>query len=390
MIRQLAERDARRQPERNRGGERVQKRARLAAVLVVAIVFVAGFLLARRRAVDVRTAEVADARAKISDTMTRARGRAVPGEAETGNAGGATDDQLHASDHAMTEAERERKREQAASLFASTSRGMPTLGVGTYDDANYDDCYATVRQALRIGYRHIDTVEHRESYYNETAVGEALDDADAPREDLFVTTKVHPGDLASNHVRHSVDESLDRLGLDYLDLLYVHWPTDEYDPVDTMNAFAKLREEGVIERIGVSNFTVDLLEEALAASDAPIFANQVEMHPLLPQRELREFCASDDVDVELVGYSPIARGDVEDVSELQVVAAKHDATPEQVSLAWLREKGVTAIPRATTEDHLLENWLSLGLELDEEDVETLDSIDERRRIVDRPDAPWNQ
>ncbi|WP_210424153.1 aldo/keto reductase [Halorussus ruber] len=264
---------------------------------------------------------------------------------------------------------------------------MPMLGLGTYQMEEYDECVEAVRQAIQMGYRHIDTAE---GYDNETAVGDAVVEAEIGREDLFLATKVSPDNLDYDHVLTSAEESLERLGVDSVDLLYVHWPMGEYEPTDTMEAFAELRDEGLIEEIGVSNFTVELLEEAIEASEEPIFANQVEMHPLLPQTELRQFCAQDDVDVELVAYSPIARGDVSDVDELQEVADKHDATPQQISLAWLREKEVTAIPKATSEEHLRENWLSLGVELDDEDVEKIDSIEERERIVDPDEAPWNQ
>ncbi|WP_198661992.1 aldo/keto reductase [Halorussus litoreus] len=264
---------------------------------------------------------------------------------------------------------------------------MPMFGLGTYQMEEYDECFESVQQGLRMGYRHLDTAE---GYHNEEAVGDAVTESEVDREDLFVATKVGPDNLDYDHVLTAAEESLDRLGMEYLDLLYVHWPTGEYEATDTLDAFAELRGEGMIEEIGVSNFTVDLLEEAVEVSEEPIFANQVEMHPLCPQTELRQFCAQDDVDVELVAYSPIARGDVEDVDELQEVADKHDATPQQVSLAWLREQEVTAIPKATSEDHLRENWLSLGLDLDDEDVEKIDGIEERRRIVDPDEAPWNQ
>ncbi|MFC7079864.1 aldo/keto reductase [Halorussus caseinilyticus] len=264
---------------------------------------------------------------------------------------------------------------------------MPMLGLGTYQMDDYDECFESVRTALRMGYRHVDTAE---GYDNESAVGDAIDEYGADREDIFLATKVSPDNLDYDHVLTSAADSFERLGVDFVDLLYVHWPMGEYEARDTLEAFAELREEGLVGEIGVSNFTVELLEEAVEVAEEPIFANQVEMHPLLPQTELRQFCAQDDVDVELVAYSPIARGDVEDVDELQEVAEKHDATPQQVSLAWLREKEVTAIPKATSEDHLRENWLSLGVELDDEDVEKIDSIEERERIVDPDDAPWNR
>ena len=306
-------------------------------------------------------------------------------ESETGQAESETGQAESGTGEA--ESESEERDEEVAALSPPTAHGMPMLGLGTYEMDEYDECVEAVRQALDVGYRHVDTAE---GYDNEEAVGDAIAEADVDREDLFLATKVSPDDLDFDHVLTSAEESLDRLGVESADLLYVHWPLGEYEAEDTLDAFAELREEGMIDEIGVSNFTVDLLEEAIEVSEEPIFANQVEMHPLLPQTELQQFCAQDDVDVELVAYSPIARGDVSDVDALQDVAEKHDATPQQVSLAWLREKEVTAIPKATSEDHLRENWLSLGVELDDEDMEKIDGIDERRRIVDPDEAPWNQ
>ncbi|WP_205254538.1 MULTISPECIES: aldo/keto reductase [Halorussus] len=263
---------------------------------------------------------------------------------------------------------------------------MPMLGLGTYqmDD---EECRESVGRAIEMGYRHLDTAE---MYENEDAVGDAIGESGVDRDDLFVATKIAPENLDYDQVLQNAADSFERLGVDFVDLLYVHWPTGDYEATDTLDAFAELREEDIIGEIGVSNFTVELLEEAIEVAEEPIFANQVEMHPLLPQTELRQFCAQDDVDVELVAYSPIARGDVSDVDALQEVADKHDATPQQVSLAWLREKEVTAIPKATSEEHLRENWLSLDVELDDEDVEKIDDIEERQRIVDPDDAPWNQ
>ncbi|WP_266079801.1 aldo/keto reductase [Haladaptatus caseinilyticus] len=264
---------------------------------------------------------------------------------------------------------------------------MPMLGFGTYELDDYDECVESVTTAIETGYRHIDTAE---GYDNESAVGDAIAESDVPRDDLFVATKVSPDDLDYDKVLTSAEESLERLGLDYIDLLYVHWPTGEYDAEETLEAFAELRDEGLIRKIGVSNFTVDLLSEAIEVAEEPIFANQVEMHPLLQQEELREFCDQDDIDVELVAYSPIARGDVADIPELRSVAEKHDASEAQISLAWCREKGVTAIPKATSSEHIQENWRSLGVELDDEDVAKIDSIDREERLIDPDRAPWNQ
>jgi len=261
--------------------------------------------------------------------------------------------------------------------------GMPALGLGTWQNTDAEQCVESVRTALETGYRHVDTAQ---AYDNEVSVGEGIAEADVDRDEVFLATKIWTSNLAYDDVVHTARESLNKLGVESVDLLYVHWPADEYDAEDTLAAFSKLYDDGLIERVGVSNFTPDLLREATAACDAPIFANQVEMHPLLQQAELRE--AADELDVNLVAYSPLARGEVFDVPEIAEIAEKHDASAAQVSLAWLREKGVTAIPKATSEGHISDNWRSLALELDESDIEAIDGIDDRQRQVDPGFAPW--
>nr|WP_049891002.1 aldo/keto reductase [Natrinema versiforme] len=265
-----------------------------------------------------------------------------------------------------------------------TANGMPMLGLGTWQNEDPEQCAESVRTALEMGYRHIDTAQ---AYDNEAAVGEGIAAADVDRDDIFLATKIWTANLAHDDVLETARASLDRLGVDYLDLLYIHWPADEYEAEDTLSAFSELYDEGLIENVGVSNFEPEQLEEAVEVCDAPIFANQVELHPLLPQEEVRAAC--DDHDIEVVGYSPLARGQVFDQPELQEIAEKHDASEAQVSLAWAREQGVTAIPKATGEDHIGDNWASLTVDLDQEDLETIDAIDETSREVDPGFAPWN-
>ncbi|MEF8827168.1 MAG: aldo/keto reductase, partial [Halapricum sp.] len=159
----------------------------------------------------------------------------------------------------------------------------------------------------------------------------------------------------------------------------------DYDPEETLDAFDELYDEGTIRNVGVSNFEPHHIDEARERLDAPVFANQVEIHPLLQQRELREYAA--DTDLELVAYSPLARGDVFEVPELTEIAEKHGVSEARVSLAWLRENGITAIPKATSEDHIRDNWKSLTLELDEEDLETIAGIDRTSRKVDPSFGP---
>jgi 2,5-diketo-D-gluconate reductase B len=260
--------------------------------------------------------------------------------------------------------------------------GMPVLGLGTWQNEDPETCASAVERALEMGYRHVDTAQ---AYGNEAAVGDGLARADVPREDVFLATKVWIDQLAHDDVLASTEESLDRLGVDHLDLLYVHWPAGAYDVEDTLAAFDELYDEGKIARVGVSNFLPEQVDTAVDVLDAPLFANQVELHPLLPQTALRERCETQDV--EVVAYSPLARGAVTEVPEIRAVAERRDATPAQVSLAWLRQKGVTAIPK-TTGSHLRENWQSLGVELDDADVGEIDAIDRRDRRVDPDFAPW--
>ncbi|WP_394345758.1 aldo/keto reductase [Halorientalis pallida] len=260
--------------------------------------------------------------------------------------------------------------------------GMPMLGLGTWQNDDADQCAESVRTALEMGYRHIDTAQ---AYKNEDAVGRGIAEADVAREDVFLATKVWISKLSHDDVIESTADSLERLGVDYVDLLYIHWPSGEYEPEETIGAFNQLYDEGKIEQFGVSNFEPDHVEEAREHAEMPVYANQVEMHPLLPQAELREYAA--ETDLELVAYSPLARGQVFENDTIVDIAEAHDASPAQVSLAWLNEKGVTAIPKATSEAHIRDNWESVGLELDAEEIDRLDAIEERDRRVHPDFAP---
>ncbi|MFW5918166.1 MAG: aldo/keto reductase [Haloferacaceae archaeon] len=254
---------------------------------------------------------------------------------------------------------------------------MPMLGLGTWQNEDPEQCAESVRTALEMGYRHVDTAK---AYHNEAAVGNGIAAADVPREDVFIATKVASGDLAHDDVIASAEASADRLGVETIDLLYVHWPAHTYDPEATLPAFDELVDRGLIDRVGVSNFTPEQIERAREVLDAPIFANQVEMHPYLKQEELRAF--ADETDLNLVAYSPLGRGTVLEDETLAGIAEKHDASVAQVSLAWLRESGVTAIPKATSESHILDNFESVSLELDEEDIAAIDDIDRTDRQID--------
>jgi diketogulonate reductase-like aldo/keto reductase len=267
-----------------------------------------------------------------------------------------------------------------------TTNDMPMLGLGTWENTDGQQCAESVATALEMGYRHVDTAQ---AYGNEADVGAGIEQADVDREDVFLATKVWISELAHDDVIASTERSLEKLGVDSVDLLYVHWPARAYDPEDTLPAFGELLDRGLIDRIGVSNFEPHHVDRAREVLDEPVFANQVEMHPLLQQDHLREYAAGSDL--ELVAYSPLARGQVFDVPELADVAEKYGVSEAQVSLAWLRELGVTAIPKATSRAHIEDNFASLDLELDDADLATIEGIDREDRRVDPdfgPDA-WD-
>nr|WP_276260959.1 aldo/keto reductase [Haloglomus sp. DT116] len=277
--------------------------------------------------------------------------------------------------------------QQQQQVGGPETRGMPLLGLGTWQNDDPDQCAESVATALDAGYRHIDTAQ---AYGNEEAVGEGIERADVDRENVFLATKVWIDNLSYDDVISTTEDSLDRLGVEHVDLLYVHWPAREYEPTETLEAFEELRNDGAIERIGVSNFEPEHLDRATEVLGEQPFANQVEMHPLLQQHELRRY--AEDNGVELVAYSPLARGQVFEVNELTEIAERHGVSEAQVSLAWLREKGIAAIPKATSEDHVLDNWASLDLELSDEELSTIDGIEETDRRVHPdfgPDA-WSE
>jgi 2,5-diketo-D-gluconate reductase B len=265
-----------------------------------------------------------------------------------------------------------------------TDDTLPDIGIGTYDVAP-DACASSVATALDAGYRHVDTAE---MYDTESAVGEAIAAGDVDREDVFVATKIHSRNLAYDDVLEHARARCDRLGVDDLDLLYVHWPIRAYDPAETLSAFDELHERGLIRHVGLSNFTPELLDEARAHLDAPVFAHQVECHPLLQQQELRAYAQTHDH--YLVAYSPLAKGAVTDVPELVDIAEKYDATPAQVSLAWvLSKENVVAVPKSTSETHIRDNLAARRITLDDDDVERIEAIDRTERQVDFEGAPWN-
>jgi len=263
---------------------------------------------------------------------------------------------------------------------------LPPIGLGTLWYETPAECVENVETALEMGYRHLDTAQ---KYENEREVGEAIERSSVPREDVFLATKVAESNLAYDDVIETAHASLDRLGVDAVDMLYVHWPAVTYDAEETLSAFNELLGEGAMRYVGLGNATPELFEEAVDILDEPPLAAQVEMHPLLPQDDLRA-CVREH-DAYLVAYCPLMRGDVFEVPDLVSIAADAGITPAQLSLAWLCSKpDVIPIPKATGEAHLRENLAAADIDLDEATIEAVDAIDEERRILDAEKGPWNE
>lgn len=265
---------------------------------------------------------------------------------------------------------------------------IPRIGLGTWKNKEKESCARAVETALDAGYRHVDTAQ---IYGNERHVGEGIERSDVPRDDVFVATKIWNSNLtyeeSGKHHDDAVESayrSRELLGVDSIDLLYVHWPAEEYDD-GTLEALDRLYDEGVARYIGVSNFTPELVRDAQEKLDAPLVANQVEMHPLLPQDEMLEF--ADDAGIDVVAYSPLGRGEALDLPEVQEVAEKHGATPAQVCIAWSLERGAKPIPKSENPDRIHENYGALELGLDDEDVEKINSVRRRERFIEPDFAP---
>ena len=239
---------------------------------------------------------------------------------------------------------------------------IPALGLGTWE-LRGRTCARIVEQALTLGYRHIDTAQ---VYENEQEVGEGLRASRVRRSELFLTTKVWTTHFAPNDLERSTKESLVRLRVSDVDLLLLHWPNSHVPLAGTLGALAHAKTLGLTRHIGVSNFTVALLDEAVALSPEPLVCNQVEYHPYLEQTKIREACARHGI--AMVAYSPIAKGKIRNDPTLTRIGHAHGKSPAQICLRWLVQQNVVAIPRTSKIERLSENLDVFDFELSEQDM----------------------
>ena len=250
---------------------------------------------------------------------------------------------------------------------------MPVLGLGTWRLAG-EECTRVVSEAIEMGYRHIDTAD---IYENHLAVGKALGRFDRPS--LFVTSKVPYQQLACDDLIATCERNLEELQLDYLDMYLLHWPNADVPMEETFGALKVLHEAGKVRSIGVSNFIIRRLGEAIEMAQLPICTNQVEFHPLLYQKELLEFCNSSDVVV--TAYAPLARTEALRNPVIKAVADEVGKTPAQVCLRWLVGKGIVVIPKTSSQERLRENMGIFGWELPAEAERRIDEIPEQKRLI---------
>jgi len=226
---------------------------------------------------------------------------------------------------------------------------IPLLGLGTWD-LRGRVCSGVVEQALRLGYRHIDTAE---MYDNEREVGEGFRASGVKRSDVFITTKIWPAHFAPRELERAARDSLARLGLSEVDLLLLHWPNPQIPLADTLGALGNVKREGLARNIGVSNFTVALIERALQISKEPLACDQVECHPYLDQSKVIAACRRHGMAV--VAYSPIARGNARNDEVLARIGAAHGKTAAQACLRYLVQQNIVVIPRTSKVERLKEN-----------------------------------
>ncbi len=257
---------------------------------------------------------------------------------------------------------------------------MPQLGFGVFQvpDAETEPAVAT---AIDAGYRSVDTAR---IYENEEGTGRALKSCGVPREELFVTTKLWNADHGHDSTLRAFDASLDRLGLDYLDLYLIHWPVPSRDRyLDTWRAFERLLADGRLRAIGVSNFLPEHLTRIMDAGGVVPAVNQIELHPYLPQAELRAFHAEHGIATE--AWSPLGQGKgLLDDPALAPIAAKHGKTPAQVVIRWHLRLGNVVIPKSVTPSRIGENFDVNAFELDTDDMAAIAALDAGKRYGPDP------
>lgn len=256
---------------------------------------------------------------------------------------------------------------------------MPQLGFGVFKVKNGSETVESVKKALEAGYRHIDTAA---IYGNEEGVGQAIRESGIPREELFITSKVWNTEQGFEKTLQAYEDSLKRLGTEYLDLYLIHWPgTNKY--IDTWKALEKLYTDSRVRAIGVSNFHVHHLENLMNHTELKPVINQIELHPRLSQLEIREYCKKHDIKVE--AWGPLGQGNLINEPTINHIADKHGKTAAQVMIRWHLQNDIVVIPKSVTPSRIVENTQVFDFELSLDEMNQIDSLNLGERYGTNPD-----
>jgi len=259
---------------------------------------------------------------------------------------------------------------------------MPQIGLGTWLTKDGPEVEQAVITALKYGYRLIDTAKY---YGNEESIGRAIKASGIKREEIFITTKLWNADQGYEPALKAFEESLERLGLDYIDLYLIHWPMPKVGKyIETWKAFEKLYADKKVRAIGVSNFTIETLQDLINNAGVMPVINQIELHPKFAQHEMRDFCKQHNIQVE--SYSPLMHGgDILSDNVIQRIADKYHKTIAQVVLRWHIQNGLVVIPKSVDPDRIRENINIFDFHLDDNEMQIIDAMDAGVRNNPDPD-----
>lgn len=267
------------------------------------------------------------------------------------------------------------------SITLNDGHSIPQFGLGVWqiDD---DEAHRVVAEALEVGYRHIDTAR---VYKNEAGVGRAIAESGIPRDELFITTKLWNSDQGRDSVRPAAEASLERLGLEQVDLYLIHWPSPKYGKhVESWEAMIEVRDAGLARSIGVSNFMQTHLDDLAAATDVVPAVNQVELHPAFQQRDLRAFQESRGIRTE--SWSPLGSGnyDLAELPGFAEIAERHGKTVQQIAIRWHLQEGLIVFPKTVRRERMIENAAVFDFELSADEMATIAACDRDQRVGAHP------
>lgn len=271
--------------------------------------------------------------------------------------------------------------EQVQAIKLNDGRTIPQIGLGVFRAEEGDETYNAVKWALENGYRHIDTAMY---YFNEESVGRAIRDSGIAREDIFVTTKLWNDDVRAGKTREALEGSLQRLGLDYVDLYLIHWPAEGREKA--WAEMEKLQQEGKIRSIGVSNFNPHHLEELAKTATVTPAVDQIESNPYFQNQDVVDYCQQHGIQVE--AWSPLGGSKQTNMREdetVQRIAEAHGKTPTQVIIRWHLQRGLVVLPKSTHEEYIKENIDVLDFELNDEEMAAMKGLERGTRTGSDPD-----